>query len=119
MEHVKAAENGAQNTRTAELRGIFEGVEDDIRVLVGPTVENVLYLEERMAEVAALPMIQVHPADPMRQRSTPAAKLYKELLQQHTNCIKLLATVLNRYSPEEESPLRQWLNERKAQNGTG
>lgn len=55
----------------------------------------------------------------MRQRTTPAAKLYKDFLQQHTNCIKTLATVLNRYSPEEESPLRQWLNERKAQNGTG
>lgn len=115
---MKTAVRGSCESRENELRGIFEGVDDDIRVLVGPTVENALYLEERMAEVSKLPMIQVHPDDPTKQRATPAAKLYKEFLQQYTNCIKLLASVLNKFAPEEESPLRMWVQERAKQNGS-
>ena len=117
MEPVKTAENGTHGNRDDELRRIFNGIDEDIRVLVGPTVENVLHIEDELANIAKLPMIQVHPTDPWRQRATPAAKLYKELVQQHTNCIKLLASVLNKCAPEEESPLRQWLAERAKQNG--
>lgn len=113
---MKTPLRGFYENREKELRGIFEGVDDDIRVLVGPTVENALYLEARMDEVSKLPMIQVHPNDPTKQRATPAAKLYKEFLQQYTNCIKLLASVLNKFAPEEESPLRKWVQERAKQN---
>ena len=114
---MKTAENGTHSNRENELRRIFEGVSEETRALIGVTVEKVLYIEERMAELEKLPMIQVHPSDPMRQRTTPAAKQYKEFLQQHTNCIKLLASVLHKEAPEEESPLRQWLEERGKQNG--
>ena len=109
----KLAQNGAKNERENELKSIFNGVDENTRALVWTTVENVLFIEARMAEVSALPMIRVHPTDPTQQRATPAAKLYKEFLQQHTNCVKLLASVLNKCAPEEESPLRQWLEERK------
>ena len=115
---MKTAENGALD-RAEELRRIFEGIDDDIGGLIRPTIEKVLYIEARMSELEALPMIQVHPTDPTKQRTTPAAKLYKELLQQHTNCIKLLASVLIKNAPEEESPLRQWLEERRKQNAQG
>lgn len=114
---MKTQENATQKSREEELRALFEGLDDDVRALIGPTVENVLYLEREMEKVSKLPMIHVHPTDPNRQRSTPAAKLYKEFLQQHTNCIKLLASILNKSAPEEESPLRAWLNERRQQNG--
>jgi len=116
---MKTVENGAHVDREEELRRIFDGIDDDIGALIRPTVENVLIVEARMSEVARLPMIQVHPSDPMKQRTTPAAKLYKELLQQHTNCIKLLASVLIKNAPEEESPLRQWLLERQKQHEQG
>ena len=108
--------NGQKNTRADELSGLFDGVDDDTRALVWPTVENVLFLETQMQELAKLPMIQVCPSDPNRQRYTPAAKLYKDFLQQHTNCIKLLSSILNKNAPDEESPLRAWLNERRQQN---
>jgi hypothetical protein len=110
------AYNGAQKQREAELQAIFQGIDDDVRTLIGPTVENVIYIEAEMERLAKLPKIQVHPKDPNRQRATPAAKLYKEFLQQHTNCIKLLSSVLGKNAGEEESPLRQWLEERRKQN---
>lgn len=111
------AYNGAQNDRAIKLQEIFRGVDEDMQALIGPTVENVLYIETEMEKLAKLPKIQVHPTDPTKQRATPAAKLYKEFLQQHTNCIKLLAHVLGKQAGEEESPLRQWLEERREQDG--
>lgn len=111
------AYNGAENGRENELRAIFQGIDDDMRALIGPTVENVLYIEAEMEKLAKLPKIQVHPSDPSRQRATPAAKLYKEFLQQHTNCIKLLTSILGKQSVDDESPLRQWLEERRKQDG--
>ena len=117
VEPVKTAENGTHGNRESELRRIFDGVSEESRALVEVTVEKVLYLEERMAELEKLPMIKVHPADPTRQKATDAAKHYLKYLQQHTNCIKLLASVLHKDAPEEESPLRQWLAERAKQNG--
>ena len=111
------AYNGAENGREKELRAIFQGIDEDMRALIGQTVENVLYIEAEMEKLAKLPKIQVHPTDPTRQRATPAAKLYKEFLQQHTNCIKLLASTLGKQSVDDESPLRQWLEERRKQDG--
>lgn len=110
------AMKGTQNERENALRAIFEGIDDDMRTLIGPTVENVLYIEAEMEQLAKLPKIQVHPTDPTRQRATPAAKLYKEFLQQHTNCIKLLSSILGKQDGEEESPLRKFLEERRKQH---
>lgn len=109
------AHNGEKNARGAELESVFSGLGDDVRTLVYPLVENVVYIEAQLEELRKLPMIQVHPSDKLRQRATPAAKLYKEFVQQHANCVKALLGVLNKNAPEEESPLREWLNARKKQ----
>lgn len=108
--------NGAQNDREAALRAIFEGIDDGMRSVIDPLITETAYLERELSSLRALPKIRVHPSDPQRQQTTPAAKLYKELLQQYTNCVKVLTVVLRREAPEEESPLRQWLEERRKQN---
>ena len=83
-------------------------------VLTEEVVNKILFLEKRMDELKELPFIQVDPKNNMRQRSTPAAKLYKELLQQYTNCVKILEAVIYRNRKlegieEEASPLEEWL----------
>jgi hypothetical protein len=83
-------------------------------VLTEEVVNKILFLEKKMDELKGLPFIQVDQKNNMRQRSTPAAKLYKELLQQYTNCVKILEAVIYRNrkleGPEEEaSPLEEWL----------
>ena len=62
-------------------------------VLTEEVVNKILFLEKKMDELKELPFIQVDKKNNMRQRSTPAAKLYKELLQQYTNCVKILEAV--------------------------
>ena len=72
-------------------------------------VSKMLFLEKRLEELEKLPFIKVNPNNPEQQKTTPAAKQYKELLQQYTNCIKILSRAGNADDSEEESPLRKWV----------
>jgi len=95
---------------------LLELLPEDSVELVKDVVDEVVFLEERLTELRKLPFIQVHPQDKARQRSTPAAKQYKEFLQQYVNCIKVIEAVIYRDKRleddgAEESPLRKWFRE--------
>ena len=99
-------------TRKEELLSIFEDL-DGINEIVTPLIDDVIFLEERLKELRDLPFIRVNPKNSADQKATPAAKQYKEFLQQYNNCIKILASVLTKNSTEEESPLRAFLKGRE------
>lgn len=89
--------------------------------LVTSVIDDVIFLEERLTELKRLPFIQVHPQDATKQRSTPAAKQYKEFLQQYINCIKMIEYVIYKDKrmegdEAEESPLREWFRKNAERN---
>ena len=91
-------------------------VPDDAMELVTSVIDDVIFLEERLDELKKLPFIEVNSKNTMKQRSTPAAKQYKEFLQQYINCIKMIEGIIYRDKrlegdEVEESPLRQWFRE--------
>lgn len=97
-------------SRQSEIVSI---IPEDALPLVENTIDDIVFLEGQLEELRKLPFIAVNPKNPMQQRSTPAAKQYKEFLQQYINCIKLLEYVIykdKRLEGEEaeESPLRKW-----------
>ena len=73
-------------------------------------VDDMIFLEDQLSDLRRLPFIKINPHDKTLQKATPAAKLYKELLQQYTNIVKILAKTYDTES-SEESPLRKWMNE--------
>lgn len=76
--------------------------------------EDIAFLEERLAELRRLPHLKVDPKNTERQKATPAARQYKEMLQQYTNSLKLFMKICGELDEEEiESPLRAWLNQRR------
>lgn len=77
-----------------------------------PLIEDMLYLEGELDYFRSLPKLKVHPKDPSKQKPTPAAKLYKEYLQQYVNVVKVLLKATGADESEEESPLRKWMNQR-------
>lgn len=88
-------------------------IPDDSIDLVKNTLEEIVFLEARLSELKKLPFIKVNPDNHELQKSTPASKMYKELLQQYNNCVKLVEAVIYRdkkldTSEVEESPLRKW-----------
>lgn len=89
--------------------------EDSVELL-GEVIDQVIFLEGKLTELKKLPFIQVHPKDATKQRNTPAAKMYKEFLQQYINCIKVIEGVMYKEKrlegdEVEESPLRKWFRE--------
>lgn len=89
---------------------LLKAIENDVTLI--PLIDEVVYLEEQLDYLRGLPKIKVHPTDPTKQRATPAAKQYKELLQQYTNIIKILLKATGADVEDEESPLRKWMHER-------
>lgn len=77
-----------------------------------PLIEEMVYLESQLDFLRTLPKIKVHPKDKSKQKPTPAAKQYKEFLQQYTNIVRILIRATGTEETEEESPLRRWMNER-------
>jgi hypothetical protein len=77
-----------------------------------PLITEMVYLEKQLDELRELPKIRICPSDPSKQKTTPAARLYKEYLQQYSNIIRILMRATGTDEADEESPLRKWVNER-------
>ena len=101
----------SSSERKKELERIFADIEDE-KGVVSPLIDDVVFLEETLEHLRTLPFMRVNPSDPSQQKATPAAKQYKELLQQYNNCVKILLGVLKRNGTEDESPLRAFFESR-------
>lgn len=76
--------------------------------LLVPLVEEVTMIEDQLTEIRKLPFYKVNPQNQQQQKMLPAFRIYKELLQQYTNCIKTLARSIGMDEKDDESPLRKW-----------
>ena len=94
--------------RKEELLKAIEGNE----ILI-PVIDDIVFLEKELDELRKLPQIIVHPDDPTRQKATPAAKMYKEKIQQYSLLIKILLRATGADESEEDSPLRKYLKSRE------
>lgn len=83
-------------------------IDNDVTLI--PLIDEIIQIEERLTEVSKLPFYKVDPKNPERQKMLPAFRIYKELLQQYTNCIKVLSSASGQNESDEESPLRKWVN---------
>lgn len=76
-----------------------------------PLITEMVELEDQLENLRLLPKIIIHPKDPTKQKATPAAKMYKECLQQYTNIIRILMHATGTEAEDAESPLRRWFND--------
>lgn len=95
--------------RRQQLDEIFRDVGDDEKKLVGRLLDEVVFLETKMAELKAMPFLNVHPNNPAIQKMTPAAKLYKECSQSYMNAIRILCGILNRIESSAQDELMKAL----------
>jgi hypothetical protein len=82
---------------------------------LAPLIDKMLFLEGQLEGLERLPMIKVNPNNPQQQKATPAAKLYREFLQQYTNVVKVISRAVDSDYDDEESPLRKWVKSRNAE----
>lgn len=95
--------------RKEELLSVFKDADRNAKTTLLPLIDEIVFMEQRLDSLKKLPFLKVHPENPGLQKSTPAAKQYKELLQQYTNCIKILSRMTGADESDEESPLRRWV----------
>lgn len=114
----KARKNGKDGEKMSRYDELMAAVcqDDADRTTYGPLVEKAVLLEQKMEQLEALPHIKVDPKDPSRQKTLPAFKQYKELLQQYGNIIRILGRVTVEDDNTAESPLRTWARERTGRN---
>lgn len=101
--------------RQAELMSIISKSGSDNDIKAAQLVDEIVFIENQLVELKKLPFININPKNPMQQKATPAAKQYKELLQQYNNSLRLLFRLSGDLGGEveEESPLRKWAKSRK------
>ena len=100
-------------TRREELDEIFRNVEDDQKQLVSRLLDEVVFLEDKMTELKKLPFINVHPKNSSLQKTTSAAKLYKECSQSYMNAIRILCSMLHKVESSAQDDLLRLLEEFK------
>lgn len=80
--------------------------------VIVPLIDKLLFLENQLEQLEKLPMIKFNSNNPEHQKTTPAAKLYKEFLQQYTNVVKIISHVIGDENESDVSPLREWVKSR-------
>ena len=100
-----------EKTRKSEFLRIFQNVDENERLLVDRLIDEAIYLEERMEELRKMPFIQINPNNPAQQRTTPAAKQYKECSQSYMNAVRILLNVLRKVDSDAENELLKKLEE--------
>lgn len=98
-------------TRREQLDEIFKNVDDDQKQLVSRLLDEVVFLEEKMIELRKLPFVSVHPTNSALQKTTPAAKLYKECSQSYMNAIRILSSILHKVESSAQDELMKMLEE--------
>jgi hypothetical protein len=100
--------------RKKELLSLVIGVDESNKIKAEQLIDEIIFVEENLKELKKYPFISINPKNPAQQKSTPAAKQYKEFLQQYNNSLKLLFRLSGDIGDsEEESPLRKWIKSRK------
>ena len=100
------------NKRKNEIMALIGEVSADEAKIIEPLLYDVVFLEDKLEDLKKYPFISVNPKNPAQQKTTPAGKQYKELLQQYINCIKVVTALVGKTDISEESPLRKWLKNR-------
>lgn len=102
-------------TRAEELKTLCNELDDAAKTATAQLIDEIVFLEDRLRELRQYPFLAINPKNTTQQKPTPAAKLYKEFLQQYNNCIKILLSLVGKDTGTETSPLREYLN--KLRNG--
>lgn len=97
--------------RTEELKKIFSEFDPNVQKVVTPLFAEMDFIESQLVELKKKPFIKYHPKDPSVQKQTPAGKLYKDLLAQEKDIVRILCSQLRKQDTDEESPLRKYLRE--------
>lgn len=92
-----------------ELLKAFKESDPNNYVLVESIISEMVFVEERLKYLKTLPFIKVHKEKKELQKATPAAKQYKELMQNYLYMNKMLVALINKINFEEDDAFSKFL----------
>ena len=98
-------------SRLEELTAIAEKLDADKRTAVEPLLIDIVFMENRLADLRKLPHLRIHPKNPERQQVTAAGKQYKETMQSYLNALKVVLAAINRQESDAAAELLDKLKE--------
>lgn len=91
--------------RREQLNEIFKNVDEPQKQLIDPLLDELVRLEDEIAELRKLPQLRVHPNNPSIQKLTPAARLLKMELQSYMNAVRILSGILRKIESTTQDEL--------------
>lgn len=88
--------------RKKAILKIFDGADKNKLTIIDSVIDDFIYCEKQLKELRELPFIQVNKSNPALQKITPAAKLYKDFLNQYSNLIKIMINCIPEEATEED-----------------
>lgn len=114
--------------RKAELLSLCNDLSDNVKCVILPLIDDLVYQEQQLAEFRKAPFVHIeksqHDPEKTRARIAPAFEVYKNLMQQYrSNLVVLLGAVDKQRKEQREdakenddtSPLREYLKRLKEQ----
>lgn len=98
-------------TKKDKIKGLLSAADENERELVDGLIDEMLFLEDRMAELKKMPFIAVHPKNKAITKQTPAAKQYKECSQSYANIVRVLLSVIRKTETSAQDELIKKLEE--------
>ena len=86
-----------------EFNNVLEQLPSDKKQIASTILDELVFIEENLAVLRTKPLIKFHPEYPELSKTTPAAKLYKELLGQKNNLIRTLNNTLRVVSSDDDT----------------
>lgn len=90
---------------------ILRNVDGSELQLVDGIIDEVVFCEIEMEQLRNIPFVVTKPGDPSRQKSTPAARLYKQYQAAYSNNIRILLNVLRKVDTDAGDDLLRRLEE--------
>ena len=97
--------------RINELEELFRDVDENEKKLADKLILEVAFYEEQMDNLKQLPFINVNPKNPAQQKTTAAARLYKEYATSYMNGLRILLNILRKVETSAQDELLKRLEE--------
>ncbi len=92
------------------LKELNDFVGKDKVIFLHNLIDDIIYMEERLEQLRALPFIRVNPKNKEQQKKTESSKLYLSVMAQYTQDLKALSYMAGKSGEEEDiSPLRLYI----------
>lgn len=92
------------------IKELNDFVGKDKVIFLGNLIDHIVFMEERLEELTALPYIRINPKSKEQQKKTESSKLYLSTMAQYTQDLKALSYLSGKSADDEEvSPLRLYI----------